>query len=61
MDVLRWLESWRFPAMDQIMLVITALGSEVLFLVAALVLFWCVDKRRGYYLITVGFFGTVLN
>ena len=27
----------------------------------ALVLFWCISKREGYYLLTVGFFGTVLN
>ena len=23
--------------------------------------FWCVDKHEGYYLLTVGFLGTVLN
>jgi len=27
----------------------------------ALVMFWCVDKWRGYYLLSVGFVGTILN
>ena len=58
---LRMLEGLRFPAMDAWMQAVTELGSEALFLVAALVLFWCVSKQDGYYLLTVGFFGTVLN
>ena len=28
---------------------------------AALYVFWCVDKRRGYYLLSVGFVGTLAN
>ena len=55
------LESLRVPAMDGLMQAVTELGSEVFFLVVALVLFWCVSKQEGYYLLTVGFFGTVLN
>ena len=58
---LRMLEGLRFPAMDAWMQAVTELGSEALVLVAALVLFWCVSKQDGYYLLTVGFFGTVLN
>ena len=61
MTVLRMLESLRVPAMDGLMQAVTELGSEVFFLVVALVLFWCVSKQEGYYLLTVGFFGTVLN
>lgn len=30
-------------------------------MVAALYVFWCVDKRRGYYLLSVGFVGTLVN
>lgn len=58
---LRTLEGLRFPAMDSLMQAVTELGSEIVFLVVALVLFWCISKREGYYLLTVGFFGTVLN
>ena len=41
------------------MLAITYLGDEVAFLAIALALFWCVDKRHGYYIMSVGFIGTI--
>ena len=43
------------------MLAITLLGEETAFLVLALIVFWCVDKKRGYFLMAVGFGGTILN
>ena len=61
MGVLYFLEKLRFPALDEIMLLITRLGEETAFLAAALIVFWCVDKRKGYYLMSVGFIGTMLN
>ncbi len=61
MDFLYLLESIRLPCLDQLMLAITQLGEETVFLVVALFLFWCVDKYRGYYVLTVGFVGTMLN
>ena len=61
MSLLYWLESVRTPVLDFIMQLFTYLGSEVLFLVIALTVFWCVDKREGIYLLFVGFVGTVLN
>ena len=61
MDLLRLLESVRLPGLNECMLLITRLGEETAFLVAALVIFWCFDKYRGYYLLSVGFIGTILN
>lgn len=61
MDILYWLESIRNPVLDAIMQTITYLGDELLFIVLALLVFWCVDKKEGYYLLFVGFFGTLLN
>ncbi|MBQ6431270.1 MAG: phosphatase PAP2 family protein [Oscillospiraceae bacterium] len=61
MSVLYWLESIRNPVLDFIMQLFTHLGSEVFFLVIALTVFWCFDKREGIYLLFVGFIGTVLN
>ena len=61
MKVLYALESIRTPWLDTVMAVITHLGEETVFMVAALVVFWCVSKRQGYYLLVVGFAGTVLN
>lgn len=61
MALLYWLEGLRLPFLDGLMQFFTLFGEELLFIVAALVIFWCVDKREGYYLLFIGFFGTVIN
>lgn len=61
MEALYALESIRVPWLDTVMAAITHLGEETVFMVAALFVFWCVSKRHGYYLLAVGFAGTVLN
>lgn len=43
------------------MSVLTYLGSEIAFLAFAMGVFWCFDKRRGYYLMTVGYIGVIIN
>lgn len=61
MEFLYFLESLRSPWLNEFMLLITQLGDEIAFLVTALILFWCVDKKRGYYILSVGFLGTLAN
>ena len=61
MAFLHLLESIRTPFLDQFFSLITYLGSEIVFLVLAVVFYWCVSKARGLYLMSVGFFGTVCN
>ena len=61
MDVLYWLESIRNPVLDTVMQYITYFGDELLFMVLALAVFWCVSKWEGYYLLFVGFTGTLIN
>lgn len=61
MDMLYWFQSIRHPVLDVIMSIVTRLGEETVFMVIAMFVFWCVDKRRGYYLLTVGFVGTLIN
>ena len=61
MELLRFLEKIRIPGLNEFMLGITYFGDEIAFLVAALILFWCVDKRKGYFILTVGFVGTISN
>ncbi len=61
MEFLYLLEGLRNPVLDAIMAAVTELGGEMAFLIVALVLFWCVDKRHGYYLMAVGFLGTISN
>ncbi len=61
MQILYWLEGLRMPGLNEFMLLITTLGEETAFLALALVFFWCVDKKKGYFLMSVGFIGTMVN
>ena len=61
MGFLYLLENLRVPVLNEFMLAITYLGDEIAFLVTALVLIWCADKRTGYYVLSVGFLGTIAN
>lgn len=61
MSVLYMLERLRMPVLNEFMLLITRMGEENAFLVAALIVFWCVDKHKGYYVMAVGFIGTMAN
>ena len=61
MNFLYLLERIRIPGLNEFMLGITYFGDEIAFLVAALVLFWCVDKKLGYYILSIGFVGTISN
>ena len=61
MEILYMLEKIRVPVLNELMLAITTLGEETAFLALALIFFWCIDKRRGYLLMAVGFSGTILN
>lgn len=61
MQFLYLLEQVRLPGLNEFMLTITQLGEETAFLVIALILFWCVDKYKGYFVLSVGFVGTLVN
>lgn len=61
MQLLYALQEIRSPALDAVMQLITRLGEETIFMVAAIVVFWCISKKGGYYLLSVGFLGTVAN
>lgn len=61
MEFLYVLENLRFDLLDKVMQFITEFGSETVFLAVALIMYWCVSKREGYYLVTVGFLGTIFN
>ena len=61
MTFLYWLESIRTPVLDAFMATVTHLGEETFFLVIALLVFWCVNKKQGYSLLLIGFFGIIVN
>lgn len=61
MEFLKLLEGIRNPFLDGFFSVITHLGEETFFIILGLVFFWCVNKKEGYYLLSIGFIGTILN
>ena len=61
MEFLRLLEGIRNPFLDAMMCAITYLGDEVFFTASALFIFWCVDKRRGYFIFSTGLIGIGLG
>ena len=61
MEFLKWLSSLRNPVLDGIMQFFTTFGEESLFILIALAFFWCIDKKRGYFLLFTGFTGIAIN
>lgn len=61
MSFLKLLEEIRNPFLDGFFSVITHLGEETFFIVLGIIFFWCINKREGYFLLSVGFIGTILN
>ena len=61
MSFLYFLQELRNPVTDAIFSVLTHLGEEAVFLLVALLVFWCIDKKNGYYFLTVSFIGLSIN
>lgn len=61
MGFLHLLENIRYGFLDALFLVITALGEEMAFMAVAVIVFWCISKKDGYYILSVGFVGTTIN
>lgn len=61
MEFLYVLEGIRNPVLDAFFSTVTHLGSELVFMVLAVVMYWCVSKTQGLYLLSVGCLGTTVN
>ncbi len=61
MSFLYFLEGLRCSVFDFFFSFITLFGEETIFMAVGMVVFWCVDKYKGYFLLCIGFFGTVIN
>ena len=61
MSFLYFLESIRNPVLDFLFSFITLCGEETIFMAVGMIIFWCFHKHQGYYLLCIGFLGTVLN
>ncbi len=61
MSLLYFFESIRNPVLDFIFSFITILGEETVFMVVGMIVFWCISKHDGYFLLCTGFIGTLIN
>ena len=61
MGFLYVLEGLRVPLLDTLFAAVTYLGGEGIFIAVAIIVFWCVNKKNGYYLIAAGVGGTVVS
>ena len=61
MQLLYFFEKIRQPWLDAFMMGVTQFGGEILFMALAIILFWCYDKKAGYFALSVGFIGTIVN
>lgn len=61
MEFLRFLESIRTPFGDAFFSAVTHMGEETIFILVGLLFFWCIDKKKGYFILSVGFMGTLIN
>lgn len=61
MAFLRLLEGIRNPFLDAFFSTVTHLGEETFFILLGLIFFWCISKQEGYYLLSIGFIGTIIN
>ncbi len=61
MQILYLFEKIKNPICDFLFSAITLFGDEILLMVIAILLFWCTNKRSGYYMLVSGFFGILVN
>ncbi len=61
MEFLRLLEALRTPLFDRVFQYVTLFGEETLFMVVAMIFYWCIDKKSGYFLLYVSFLGATIN
>ena len=47
--------------LDAFFSAITLGGEETVFMAVGMIVFWCVSKYQGYYLLCTGFLGTAIN
>ena len=61
MQLLYILEQLRTPAVTKALSALTYFGGVYGFMVLSIIVFWCLDKRCGYFMLSLGFLGTVMN
>ena len=60
-DQLRAIAAIRTPFLTAVMSAVTYLGHEMVFLVLAMILAWCIDKKYGYRYLAIFMIGSFLQ
>lgn len=61
MQLLYALQQIRVPWLTSLLSYLTYFGGLYGFMVLSIIVFWCIDKRCGYFMLSLGFVGTVIN
>ena len=61
MELLYALEQIRVPWLTTLLSYLTYFGGLYGFMVLSIIVFWCIDKKCGYFMLALGFVGTVIN
>ena len=61
MALLMKLECLRNPVLDLFFLKITTLGEEAVFVLIGLIFLWCIDKKKGFFILSVSAVGLMIN
>ena len=61
MELLYALEQIRVPWLTTLLSYLTYFGGLYGFMVLSIIVFWCIDKKCGDFMLALGFVGTVIN
>lgn len=61
MEILRMFEGIRNPVLDAIFMFLAVAVNEYVLIVVALIILWCVNKTKGYYVMMLTFLGMLCN
>lgn len=58
---MQWLQSFSSPVLDQIVLSVTNLVNETLFVLFVIIVYWCISKEKGLKLVCSMLFSIFIN
>lgn len=59
MELLYFLESIRTPFWNTVLGALTYLGDEIAFIAVTIIVYWCAEKRKGFYIMLTGMLSMV--
>lgn len=60
-DFMLWVQSFSTPALDQFFLTITNLANELLFIFCVVIIYWCISKEKGLFMVCSLVFSIFIN